>query len=320
MSGNRRTNRREILKNTAAFGTASATGLVGVSTASANKATVDIDSLLARTEVESIVREIPGLELQSDDTTVLENESVIVLIPANYGSLVVTDSENGRTAAFYFEEGVPALDADWPKGTHARLRATADDPEPLFQRTTTDEEMHRYLVSIGASDLRTDDVHVSVTPETDEIDVTHINSDERVMNVIRAQIPDSNAEKARGTLSKASGSGPGAEIIERERYGTGRSADGSGGVQVASMGGCGGCGDDIALDVLYCLNQVKNCGLCTIGSPAPPVAVACWLIVCFGVSSADGVSAVLDDVNIPGCTNLAGCAVDCFIEEWKELW
>ncbi len=177
MSENGRTNRRELLKNTAAFGTASATGLVGVSTASANKATVDIDSLLARTEVESIVREIPGLELQSDDTTVLENESVIVLIPANYGSLFVTDSENGRTAAFYFEERVPALDADWPKGTHARLRATADDPEPLFQRTTTDEEMHRYLVSIGASDLRTDDVHMSVTPETDEIDVTHIYAD-----------------------------------------------------------------------------------------------------------------------------------------------
>ncbi|WP_226040501.1 hypothetical protein [Natrinema sp. DC36] len=123
------------------------------------------------------MREIPGLELQSDDTTVLENESVIVLIPANYGSLFVTDSENGRTAAFYFEERVPALDADWPKGTHARLRATADDPEPLFQRTTTDEEMHRYLVSIGASDLRTDDVHMSVTPETDEIDVTHIYAD-----------------------------------------------------------------------------------------------------------------------------------------------
>lgn len=320
MSNEEKIDRRRILKRTAAFGTASAVGLAGVNTASADEADVDVDSLLATAEVESIVRTIPGLKLRSDDATVLGNESVIVSIPANYGSLVVTDRENERTAAFYFEERVPALDVDWPEGTHARLQATADDSEPVFQRTATNEETHRYLVAIGKSDLRTDDVHVSVTPEADEIDVTHMDGDERVMNVIRARVPDGGAERVRGTLSAASETETGLQVIEHERYGTGRGADESDEVRAVPMIGCGGCGDDIAADVLYCLNQVKSCGLCTIGSPAPPVAVACWLIVCIGVSSADGVSAVLDDVNIPGCTNLAGCAADCFVEEWQDLW
>lgn len=299
----------------AAIGSLSALGLSGSASAVEDVDADTVASILASRQVRAIQQADPDLQLQPDGARALGRETdaeaaqvddsgqlsglIAVSIPANHGTLLVSDTGTHRQAVLYFEDYVADLDVDWPRKTEARLKATGD--EAVFQRTATRGEAARLLATIGRWDLlRSDDVIVGIEPETGEYAVTYLNEDEQQIEEIRA--------------SDAPGPGSDVTVTNRSTY----SADGSAPVQpessetVVSAQSCD-CNDEAA-DLLYCVYQAQACLGCFIfGIPAPPVAAACIIFVCVGGTG----GILLTFIANLGCTDVdAGCVQDCAQSVW----
>ena len=289
-------NRRNVLKGVVA-GSFAATGLTGIAAAIEDVDPEDVDALMETEEVRAIERTVPNLEIKRNEAKALggfegsdrsESESYAVLAPTNVGRLVVASHDRGRDAVLDFDERVPELDADWPRGTTGRLHASGDEAE--FQRTATDEETRRILEGTGRNELvGSEDVVASLTPETGEYYFTHVDTDaERIVSV---------------TAREATASESGLEVVETQTYERGPSAR-----------ACD-CGNEAA-DLIYCVYQAGSCLSCFIGSPVPPVLAACIVFVCVGGTGGVLLTFIAD----LGCTDVdPGCVQDCAESVWDDL-
>lgn len=264
---NNEVRRRDVLRNTAALGTLSLTGQVAG--ASPGETDVDVEQVLRHRTVRKLKREVPGLELEADNATVYGGESLIS-VPANYGTLVVNvpgsvpdkKSVNARkdvSATIQFDERVSGVTADWPRGTEARLTATTD--KVVFQRGATTEEKRRYIKMLGRPAFGSEDTKVTVVPEQDTVQFTHLHRDEDEFETVTAEV---HSDGDNTTL----------RVVDRETYPVGSESDD----EASILGGCNP--DDAAPNILYCVWDYADCVFCLGLSAAPPVMLACWIIVC----------------------------------------
>jgi hypothetical protein len=286
-------NRRNVLKGVVA-GSFAATGLTGIASAIKDADPEDVEALMKTAEVQAIERTVPNLEIERAEAKALGNfgdsnqdETYAVLAPTNVGRLVVVGHDGGRTAVHHFDERIPDLGADWPRGTTGRLTASGD--EVRFQRTATSGERRRILEGVGRTDLvGSDDVVASLTPETGEYYFTHVDAD---------------AGRIESITARKAASADGLEIVERRTY-----------ERSVSAQGCD-CGNEAA-DLIYCAYQAGSCLSCFIGSPVPPVLAACIVFVCVGGTGGVLLTFIAD----LGCTDVdPGCVQDCAESVWDDL-
>ncbi|WP_135829938.1 hypothetical protein [Halorussus halobius] len=289
MDSDKSSSRRNILKGVAT-GSLAAVGLPGLASAVEDVDPEDVGSLMKSEQVRAIERADPKLKLQLNEAKALGSSDFAVMVPTNHGRLVVVDHDGGREAVLQFDQRVSAVDADWPEGTTGKLKATGD--EAVFQRTATSEESRQALEQLGETDLvGSDDVVVSLTPETGEHYVTRVDADAKEMETITARDTGS--------------SGMDLSVAERDVRSHGDDV---------STAGCD-C-DDEAADLIYCVYQAGSCLSCFVGSPVPPVLAACIVFVCAGGTGGVPLTFVAD----LGCTDVdPSCVQNCAESAWEGL-
>lgn len=223
--------RRGAIKNTTIHGGLPATGLrPGACPA---EKSVDLDTIVNHSDIENLVREVPGLELDRKEATVLGSDRSIVVVPGNYGKLLATVpdstgsdldpilSEPGPinddiSAIFYFEEWVPGVDDAWPQGTEARLIAT--DDELLLQRSATDAEKRQFLDEIDRPDLRGDDTSITVTPGRGDVHFTRADWDEGEIETVTGVCREGSVELVRRGEAGTGYAEPELQVVDETAY------------------------------------------------------------------------------------------------------
>lgn len=297
--------RRDVLRTTATLGFLSATGqVVG---AVPGETSVSVDDTLRHRTVQTLLTEIPDVRLDTDRATVYGDESILV-VPANCGRLVTTvpvaarDGQSGGadetvSASFYFDEWISGVDHGWVRGTTARLVAEGDST--TLQRTATTTEKRQFLSELGLTEFDPSETKVVVTPDRGSVRVLHRRTDERVIDWVTATERNDGAIGRRETGIRLQRTDEGAYDC---------------GVSTADLD-CETDPESFASNVVYCIWDYSDCGLCAVASVAPPISVACWVIVCLdgGVSVA---AEILTDI---GCTAAAQDAcLDAIIAEYGD--
>jgi len=305
-------NRRKVLGNIAAAGSASLLGMTASVGATPEEASVDIDRLLESDRIQTLENEIPGLELRRDDARVVAGEQGVVIIPANYGTALTRPPGETDAVSFYFDEWVPGVDDDWVKGTEAQLRIA--DGETVLTRTATDTEAEAFLGSVGASEFDRADTTVAVQPESGKVTISHVDSDERRYDRIAAepaQEPDGRGGRrrrrhGRGRAERASvqaatesdglaAAKAGLEVTSRE---TEHFSESSQDISAQSS-----CDQD---DVVFCIIELASCVPCGFASVTGPVFAACIMFVCLGYPAVP-IATFLADI---GCQSLISCGAE----------
>lgn len=289
--------RRKVLRNIAAAGSISLIGMTASVGASSKEASVDIDRLLQSDRIEKLKKEIPKLELSSEDARVLGEEQGVVAIPANHGTVLTRPSEETDAASFYFNEWVSGVDSDWVEGTEARLRVTDDGM--VLTRAATDEETEIFLSSVDTIELDRENMAVAVQPETGKVTISHINTEDRRYDHIQAE-PAETATEGNGLAAAKAG----LEVTNRE---TEHFSGSSQGIGVQSS-----CDQD---DVAFCIIEAASCAPCALTAGVPPALAACIAVVCFGVPNL-AIITFLGDI---GCISLAGCAVNEVVDIVNDM-
>lgn len=313
-------NRRRVLRNISVASAVSVAGLTGTSSAAPNDKSkkVNVNKLLKTESVRALHGAVPGLRIRRSTASVVRSDLPVLSVEANYGTMVLSGTGSNQTLQFYFNEHVPQVDAPWPEETTGHMKVTSDGV--TFQRTPTKREREAYLEAMDKPELVAEDsVWLSLTPDTGEITVTHVDTSDRTVTFTHSQIVGQSA----GSVATADAANVDIVVTSEETRGSNApSTDDSTGLVTQSShddGVCEGCDDDVAADVLVCLSQVTTCAPCLAFASTGPVIVACIFIVCLGINSATGVAAFLEDVTIPGCTNLAGCIGAC-IGDWFDQY
>lgn len=311
-----KTSRREVIRNTVILSSITATApRVG---ATSTEVSSELDTVLSSQNVERMLEVLPGVKLKREYSRTFGKRSSIVTIPSNYGKLVakipaarshVDSSQNDVVAAFYFDKQPSNTGIAWPNGTEARL--TSRSGRLLLQRTATTEEKGRYLSAIDQAGYREDNTRVSLVPQRDKVYFTHRDEEQRAIEKVTAVDTNSSEVLAQHNTSRNTHEVPDLKILDKSVHNSSMSM----GPAAHSSGGCDP--ENIAGDILWCISNYSDCGLCTLGSPAPPVAVACWIIICF-----DGGVAVAAEFLVDiGCLDGAMDIVDClqeFVDEYAD--
>lgn len=283
-------NRRSVLKSTAALGavpfTAQAVG------ATPEEASVDVEETLRQPSVRELVSEIPEVAFDTTSAIVYGAESSVVVVPANYGKLVVDAPSvvaDEASASFYFDRHVPGVQANWPAETAARLTTTGDSI--YFERTTTNREKRSVLDKLGYSKFGIDGTSVSVSPDQDRVSIMHVDRDDRVVKTVEA----TGSVTTDGRVSTL-------DSISETTYTESEVK--------SELSGQAKCDDSLLLDIVYCIIDYSDCALCAFGTAAPPVIAACILIVCFD----GGLSLAVEYYADFGCSAVAEGGYDCLKE------
>ncbi|WP_241432728.1 hypothetical protein [Natrinema pellirubrum] len=93
MIEDRNLNRRKVLRNAAAAGTASLLGMTASVGATPEEASIDIDQLLESDRIEKLKKEIPDLKFRSEDARVLGGKKVLSLFLQITGRLLLAHKE-----------------------------------------------------------------------------------------------------------------------------------------------------------------------------------------------------------------------------------
>ncbi len=301
--------RRDVLKNTAALGALSLTGQVAG--ASPGETSVDVERVLRHRTVRKLKREVPGLELEPDSATVYGGES-LVAVPANYGILVVNvpgsvpekksvNAKKNVSASIQFDDWVSGVSPDWPRQSDARLTATAD--EVIFQRGATSQEKRRYIKMLGRSAFGSDDTKVSLIPEKDIIQFTHLHRDRDEFETVTAEIQEDDDDK--------DDTGPTLRIVDKETYPVGTDSDDG----VSILGGCNP--GDAAPNIIYCVWDYADCVFCFGLSAALPVMLACWVIICLDGGLAFAVE-YLADIGCSAVVKDLGPCLEKIVDQYAD--
>lgn len=297
--------RRDVLKGTATLGLLSATGQV-VGAAPSNTS-VNVGQALGNRTVQALLAEIPGVRLKRNQATVYGDESLLA-VPANYGTLITTvpdfargsRSGEGRgdvSATFYFDRWVSGVDGGWTRGTAAQLSASGETT--VLQRTATKEEKLRFLSELNLSHFNPKETRVTVTPDHGSVRIMHRRTDRRVIEWVTAR------EQSEGEIRRQDED---AQIQRTDSgvYGGGVSTEGV------------DCEKDLegfASNILYCIWDYSDCAFCAVASVAPPVSVACWIVVCLDA----GVSVAAELLADIGCAAAAQDAcLDAIVKEYAD--
>lgn len=333
MDSNDGYNRREIIEKGITATALGSLGFAGTVPASAADAADEVETLLDSKEVKAIERADPELEIRTDEAVLIasgdgpRSRRVVrdrsghpagVTVPTNHGELTVVTLDGDRTALLDFDERVPEVESDWPDGTTGRLKATGD--VATFQRTATPDETDRILAGIRRPDLtESSSVEISVAPGKGEFYVLHVNESDTEVERLRGRILSPGASEPPGP-EQADPEGRGEyRIIEAQTHAVG---DGSGSLPTRSAGDTPVlletlCDCDKAMaDVIFCVYQAAGCLSCFIGSPAPPVLIACLILVCAGGTGGVFLSLLGNLGCLPPSDRVTrGCVSDC-IDVW----
>ncbi|AXR76156.1 hypothetical protein [Natrarchaeobaculum sulfurireducens] len=302
MSDDRNLNRRKVLRNAAAAGSASLIGMASSVGATPEEASFDFDRLMESDRIVKLKEEIPDLEFHLEDARAIGGEEGIVAIPANHGTALTRPPGQTDAASFYFDEWVRGVDSDWVEGTQARLRVT--DDETVLIRTATDEESEAFLSSIDTDELDHENTNVAVQPDTGEVTITHVDSEDRRYDRIQAApAQDAGAQIAtEGNGLTAAKSG--LEVTDRD---TEHFSGGSG-----EFGTQSSCDQD---DVVFCVIEAVSCLPCAAATATGPLLAVCILFVCLGFPAVP-IATILADI---GCTNVAGCTASAAADIMSDL-
>ena len=292
--------RRSVVKNAAVLGALSATAhRVGASPTEKN---VELDAVLSHPRVEELINGIPGLELHRENTTAYGTDGSVVVVPSNYGKLLATtpDSDAEVGASFYFDEWVQGVDDAWVQGTDAQLTATDDGP--LLQRSVTDTERSRFLDAVDRSDFREENTNITVIPERGRVSFRRVDRDEREIGTVTAVSRDGFAgltqqQSATGTEH----AGVELQVVDETTY------TASDLVPDSEFSTAAECDDSIIMDIFLCASDYADCGICLGASFAPPVSIACWVILCLD----GGLSLAVDYLTDWGCFEAGEGIYEC---------
>ncbi|WP_367176311.1 hypothetical protein [Haloarcula rubripromontorii] len=299
MEDDRKLNRRKVLQSAAAAGTASLFGMTTSVGATPEEASIDIDRLLESDRINKLKEEIPDLKLDSEDARVLGGKEGIVAIPGNYGTALTRAPGETDAASFYFDEWVRGVDSDWIEGTEARLRVT--DDETVLIRGATDEETEIFLSSINTEKLDRENTNVAVQPETGEVTITHVDSEDRRFDRILAEPDEAQMTTQDSGLAAAKA---GLEVTDRQtEHFSGESR---------GIGTQASCDQD---DVVFCVVEAIACLPCAAATASGPLLAVCILFVCLGFPAVP-IATALADI---GCTNVAGCTADAAVDIMSDL-
>ncbi|WP_136686731.1 hypothetical protein [Halorhabdus amylolytica] len=323
MKSNNNFSRRELLEKGIATSALAALGFVGAVPASASEDSDEIKPLLESMEVKAIKRVDPSLECRPDDAVLIatgEDPSSASVqqdtsghpagaaIPTNHGTLTVVTTGGEHTAILDFDERVPEVEIDWPEGTTARLKS--NENETTFQRSATKKETHRILRKISRNDLATaDNVEVSIAPKEQEFYIHHMNAEDHEIERIRGHDP--SIGKAHGRDNKGQRTQKpvqgGFQVLEEKTFAAGND-------QISTASSCD-C-DKAMADLIFCVYQAGGCFTCFLGSPVPPVLVACLILVCAGGTGGVMLSFFGNLGCVPPSSRVSkGCLTDC-VDEW----
>lgn len=320
MSSNDKYKRRQILEKGLTVSAVASLGFAGTIPASATGTSDDVEALLRSTEVKAIRRADSGLEIRTSEAVLIATgsgpgtKSVLrdrsgrpagMAVPTNHGTLTVVTLDGDQTAILDFDQQVPAFEADWPDGTTARLKAT--DEGAIFQRSATTKEANRILRGIERPDLvQSNNVEVSVAPEEDAFYILHVNDAAKELERIRGKRRDIGASRTVEREEVETGRHR-FQVFERETHSVGDDS-----VSLASTCDC----DKAMADVIFCVYQAVGCISCFIGSPVPPVLIACLILVCAGGTGGIFLSLLGNLGCLPPSSRVSeGCVTDC-IDVW----
>lgn len=303
-----RKTRRDILRGSASAGIASTLGIGSIGTAAAQDPNLKIDEVLQHDKFRDFSSKIPGLELDAGEATSFGNEQTVLSIPTNYGKLLIVDVDQMREVLLFSEGRVPAADIDWPDGVAGCLRHVDSTIELHRMATPVEKRQILSMAEIDANEA--EDIYAKVVPSTGEIEITTFHTDDPRISTTSARLNQSEYSIRESGEVRIR-----AENVQfnQEDNQIGQAPNGGIGTQII---GCRGCDENFAADILYCAQQAGRCATCWILSPAPPVGVACWYIVCLGGSASLFMELLVDF----GCTNLAACAYECLVSDWIDLW
>ena len=292
-------NRRGVLRNAAALGALpAASQIVG---AAPDETSVDVSAVVSHPDVRAVLQEAPKVQLREQQATVFSNESV-VRIPANFGKLVAIIPSSSPSAsedvqaAFYFDRWMPGVRDSWSKGSPARL-TTTDTGVAFQQAVTEDAEKDRLLSAIDRSEYDTAETKIVRDEDRGVVEFGYRDTTTR-------EIRQLTAEKRAGASTQDTSDSE-LVVVEETTYGT----ESSGVSKQAE------CSDQIAADLLYCIWDYADCVFCWTASVAPPVALACWIIVCLD----GGLSLALEYLTDFGCASGAARVYDC-LQEWVDQY
>ena len=296
--------RRSILRNTATLGALSA-AVPQVSAQS--EAEIDVDSLLQQSSVADLLNTVPDIELDRKRVTFFGSDGSVATVPTNYGKLVLSapDSMTGASsgegeASLYFDQWVEDLDKNWKKGTEARLTTT--DNGSLLQRGVTSDEATTLLAEINREEFTEENTHIAVTPEKGRLSFTHVDKKEKVVKSVEA-VEKTGSSSTLPSLDESTSSSKSLRIVEEETY-TGSTEGSEPGLSPQSQSGCG----EVLFNAGLCVIDFADCGLCFTTSPAPPVALACYVIVCLD----GGLNPLLQALTDFGCLEAVKNIEPCY--------
>jgi len=305
-------NRRKVLQNIAAAGSASLLGMTASVGASPTEASVDIDRLLQSDRIQKLKKEIPRLELSPEDARVLGGEQSIVAIPANHGTVLTRPPGETDAAKIFFDEWVPGVDPDWVKGTQAQLRVT--DNSTVLTRTATDEEKEEVLSSVGVTEFDQENTTGAVQPKIGNVSISHVDPEKRRYDSVQAEPAEASKDRRRqnDNVPTESASAQGAAeskglaavktgLVVTEHK-TEHFSGGSGEISAQSS-----CDQD---DVVFCIIELSSCIPCGFASVTGPVFAACIMFVCLGFPAVP-IATALADI---GCASLISCGAEEAVE------
>lgn len=148
----------------------------------------------------------------------------------------------------------------------------------------TDTENRHLLEELNRSDLRTDNTSATLVPERGHVYFKHADQENRQFETFTAvggagfEGRPNHQVSSRQSLSLRD-----LKTVGQSTYAP---SDFTPDSQLSTNAECDG--GKITGDILFCVMNYADCALCTLGSPAPPVYAACWVIICLdgGVSAA----------------------------------
>ncbi|QIB76096.1 hypothetical protein G3I44_18560 [Halogeometricum borinquense] len=306
--------------------------------AAASKRDLDLGIFLENEKVNSIRNAIPNLELNREDATVYGSSDSIVAVPSNYGKLISaipnanssSDLEDSDiSASFYFDEWVPTVSDTWEKGTKGRLVAT--DNGLLFQRGTTPTEKSSLLQAIDRPYFNDNNTKVAVAPEEGRVFFSHKNrgdsssATDESASVKSAETNTKQSQKRIESVTAIGGDdldeilGPqtksesSKEINLKTKKHTTHAISGP---QLSSQISAKSTGSgQVGANLLYCIWDYIDCVFCLTASVAPPVSIACWIIVCLD----GGLALAMEYITDFGCKTLVDggvAALEDLVDEY----